>query len=72
MLTLGKYPDNLSFNGFHIDYHKDLAQYNVPEKFIYTNHTNTQPVDESPINTNCRIWKFACGQLHWFRSLFPG
>lgn len=46
---LGKYPDNLSFDGFEIDYRQDLAQYNVPEKFIYTNNTNSKPVDESQL-----------------------
>ncbi len=46
---LGDYPANLSFNGFFINYQKDLAQYNVPEKFIYTNHTESKPVDESKL-----------------------
>ncbi|KAA3623749.1 MAG: hypothetical protein DWQ02_24050, partial [Bacteroidetes bacterium] len=46
---LGKYPDNLSFEGFDINYQQDLAQYNVPEKFIYTNHTDAKPVDESQL-----------------------
>lgn len=45
----GKYPDNSSFEGFQIDYHKDLATYNVPEKFIYTNHTKSQPIDEEKL-----------------------
>jgi hypothetical protein len=46
---LGKYPENLDFDGFLIDYQKDLALYNVPEKFIYTNHTESKPADESKL-----------------------
>lgn len=42
----GRYPDNLQFEQFSVDYGKDLAAYNSPEKFIYTNHTSSIPVEE--------------------------
>lgn len=42
----GRYPDNLQFEQFSVDYGKDLAAYNSPEKFIYTNNTSSKPVEE--------------------------
>jgi hypothetical protein len=47
----GVYPKNRTFDKFRVDYQKDLAEYNSPEKFIYTNHTATKPVDESQLNS---------------------
>ncbi|GHA29454.1 hypothetical protein GCM10007103_08340 [Salinimicrobium marinum] len=38
----GRYPDNLEFGDFSIDYENDLAELNSVEKFIYTNTTSTR------------------------------
>ena len=40
---LGKYPANLEFGNFSINYEKDLAEMNSAEKFIYTNSTESLP-----------------------------
>ncbi len=45
----GKYPDNLSFDDFKVDYLNDLAEYNSNNKFIYTNNTNTIPKNEKEL-----------------------
>ncbi len=39
----GHYPDNTSFGPFRISYEKDLAEMVSKEKFIYTNHTTSNP-----------------------------
>jgi len=39
----GTYPENLEFDGFKVDYEKDLAELNSAEKFIYTNTTSSNP-----------------------------
>lgn len=41
----GKYPENVQFDEFYVSYEKDLAELNTERKFIYTNHTTSQPVD---------------------------
>ncbi|MFY0625484.1 MAG: cellulase family glycosylhydrolase [Reichenbachiella sp.] len=41
----GNYPENATFNGFRVSYEEDLAEYVSQEKFYYTNHTDTPPVD---------------------------
>ncbi|MBK5192842.1 MAG: hypothetical protein JJE07_06455 [Flavobacteriaceae bacterium] len=41
--NFGTYPENLEFNGFKVDYEKDLAELNSTEKFIYTNTTSAKP-----------------------------
>ena len=46
----GKFPDNTSFDNFNVGYLKDLAEYNSAEKFIYTNTTNSQLLDEKKLN----------------------
>lgn len=45
----GKYPDNTRFDGFRVSYEEDLAELNTDSKFIYTNHTSTQPVNEKKL-----------------------
>ncbi|MEZ4933176.1 MAG: hypothetical protein R2788_13775 [Saprospiraceae bacterium] len=46
----GKYPDNISFDQFSVDYEKNLALFNSGEKYFYTNHTDTQPTDPSALS----------------------
>lgn len=41
----GKYPQNLTFDNFKINYENGLAEYNGENKFIYTNNTSTKPVN---------------------------
>lgn len=41
----GKYPQNLTFDNFKINYENGLAEYNGENKFIYTNNTATKPVN---------------------------
>lgn len=45
----GNYPKNATFDGFSVDYEKDLAQLNIPDRFFYTNTTTDRPVDESQL-----------------------
>ena len=44
-----KYPNNLHFNGFVVDYEKDLAEYNSETKFFYTNHTQSLPKNQKKL-----------------------
>lgn len=41
----GKYPDNTTFGHTTVSNDPDLSIFNAPEKFIYTNNTDAQPVD---------------------------
>ncbi len=41
----GRYPDNASFGPFKVSYADDLAELVTADKFIYTNHTKTQPAN---------------------------
>ncbi len=45
----GKYPQNLTFDNFKVNYQNDLAEYNAETKFIYTNHTTANPVNEAKL-----------------------
>ncbi|MDA3927800.1 MAG: hypothetical protein PF541_02505 [Prolixibacteraceae bacterium] len=47
----GEYPANLEFQNFKISYPNDLAEYNAENKFIYTNHTESKPVNEEKLTT---------------------
>ncbi|NJB71948.1 hypothetical protein GGR42_002410 [Saonia flava] len=49
--NFGTYPLNLTFDNFSVSYSKDLAQYNSPEKFIYTNSTISLPANERKLKT---------------------
>lgn len=42
--NFGTYPENLEFDGFKVNYEKDLAELNSAEKFIYTNSNSTKPI----------------------------
>lgn len=44
-----KYPKNTSFDNFEISYEEDLATYNAPEKFLYTNTNNLNPISENSL-----------------------
>ena len=48
--NFGKYPDNTSFDNFKVNYENDLAELNTESKFIYTNTTNTKPVNTNELN----------------------
>ncbi|WP_143961730.1 hypothetical protein [Litoribacter populi] len=45
----GKYPDNLEFDDFKIDYHSDLALYNSEEKYLYTNSHDVEPKNSNQL-----------------------
>lgn len=49
-MPLGKryepYPNDTIFECFRVSYLEDLSEMNTPEKFIYSNHTSTCPVNE--------------------------
>ncbi|MFZ2431798.1 MAG: cellulase family glycosylhydrolase [Lutibacter sp.] len=45
----GKYPQNLAFGYFKVNYQNDLAEYNAETKFIYTNNTKAKPVNEEKL-----------------------
>jgi len=42
--NFGTYPENLEFDGFKVNYEKNLAELNSDEKFIYTNSNSTKPI----------------------------
>lgn len=46
----GKYPDNISFDQFSVNYEKNLALFNSGEKYFYTNHTDAQPTTPSTLS----------------------
>ncbi|NLP59233.1 cellulase family glycosylhydrolase [Lutibacter sp. B1] len=46
----GSYPENLSFDKVKVSYLNNLAEYNSEDKFIYTNHTESKPVDENKLS----------------------
>ena len=41
--SFGKYPNDTVFGNFRVSYLQDLSELNSPEKFYYSNNTNTQP-----------------------------
>lgn len=43
--SYGQYPNNVSFENFHLDHENDLALMNSPEKFLYSRSTVQKPVD---------------------------
>jgi hypothetical protein len=45
----GTYPDNSSFDAFHVSYEDDLAEMITDKKFIYTNNTTTQPQSKAQL-----------------------
>ncbi|MFA6400790.1 MAG: hypothetical protein WCX31_04075 [Salinivirgaceae bacterium] len=47
--SMGTYPQNLSFEGFRVNYKANLAEYNSKNKFLYTNNTDAKPIDESQL-----------------------
>ncbi|MBD5357571.1 MAG: cellulase family glycosylhydrolase [Bacteroides sp.] len=45
----GTYPDNTTFGHTRISFEEDLSEFNSPEKFLYTNNTQTLPADLSQL-----------------------
>jgi len=41
--SYGRFPDNTTFDAFIVNYEEDLAEMVTNEKFLYTNHTSTNP-----------------------------
>lgn len=41
--SFGRYPNNTTFDAFHVSYENDLAEMVTDKKFIYTNNTTTKP-----------------------------
>lgn len=39
-----RFPNDTVFEGIRVSYDQDLSELNRPEKFFYTNHTDTKPV----------------------------
>lgn len=46
----GKYPNNKNFSNFLVDNERNLAVYNTEEKFIHTNSTTINPINELNLN----------------------
>ncbi|MGV8095201.1 MAG: cellulase family glycosylhydrolase [Mangrovibacterium sp.] len=49
--SYGVYPENTVFGDFRVSYLKDLSELNTPEKFYYSNHTATVPVDANRLQS---------------------
>jgi len=47
--NMGTYPQNLIFGNFRVDYKTNLAEYNSENKFLYTNNTDSKPLNESQL-----------------------
>ncbi len=47
----GRYPDNATFDSFHVSYENDLAEMATDKKFIYTNNTTTKPLRPESLET---------------------
>ncbi|MFT6443224.1 MAG: hypothetical protein ACJASM_002783, partial [Salibacteraceae bacterium] len=47
--SFGKYPENVSFGDFQINYSEDLAIYNSTQKYLYTNNTDIVPKTENSL-----------------------
>lgn len=45
----GAYPGNTTFGNTRISFEEDLSEYNSPVKFIYTNNTDTKPIDAASL-----------------------
>ncbi|MEL6672446.1 MAG: membrane or secreted protein [Bacteroidota bacterium] len=45
----GRYPDNTTFGDFSVSYEEDLATFNNGKKYYHTNHTHTQPKNQSQL-----------------------
>ena len=43
--SYGRFPENLTFESARLDYENNLAEWNSNKKFIYTNHTESSPVN---------------------------
>lgn len=44
------YPNDTIFECFQVSYLKDLSEMNTANKFLYSNHTDTYPIDESQLS----------------------
>lgn len=49
--SYGTYPNDTIFDSFRVSYQQDLSEMNTPEKFFYSNHTTTVPVDASKLKS---------------------
>ncbi|MFD1314214.1 hypothetical protein [Namhaeicola litoreus] len=75
--TFEKYPQNLNFYDFHIDYESDLAEYNTDTKFFYTNHTQTLPKNQQKLREiagfgNSRIIQYKGAGAYFLDKLGDG
>lgn len=49
--SYGKYPNDTIFENFRVSYCEDLSELNREDKFYYSNHTTTQPVNASKLTS---------------------
>ena len=49
--SYGKYPADTVFGNFRVSYLQDLSELNSPEKYYYSNTTNTQPLDPEQLQS---------------------
>jgi hypothetical protein len=47
--SYGTYPADTVFGAFRVSYAQDLSEMNTAERFLYSNNTNTQPVNRSAL-----------------------
>ncbi|MCD7915266.1 MAG: hypothetical protein LUG96_08440, partial [Tannerellaceae bacterium] len=45
------YPADTLFGHFRVSYKEDLSEMNTPERFYYSNHTLTQPIDVTSLHS---------------------
>jgi hypothetical protein len=46
----GKYPADTIFDNFRVSYKQDLSEYNNGTSFMYTNNTNSRPIDPAHLS----------------------
>ena len=49
--SYGKYPSDTIFGNFRVSYLQDLSELNSPEKFYYSNTTNTKPLNPEQLQS---------------------
>jgi hypothetical protein len=73
----GTYPANTKFENFRVSYEEDLAEMVTDKKFIYTNNTNTVPVNASALEEiagagNSAVVKYEGTGAYFLDRVQPG
>nr|HPH47214.1 cellulase family glycosylhydrolase [Chryseolinea sp.] len=75
--NFGHYPDNATFDAFHLSYEDDLAEMVTDKKFIYTNTTVTNPTKPETLESisglgNSSLVKYEGKGAYFLDKVEPG